>query len=694
LSKAREIKQAMTRFSKQSGALAVAGIALSLVLPLVGCGSGHRGTLTDLSAASRKVGTIDISVTWPERTKKIPVAANSIVVSITDSKGRSAPGFPKTLVRPADISGSPTIAATSATNLEVGPDASTNETYTISAKAYPGTDGTGVAQAVGGTTVGLNVTEPDKPVRFALFSEIKSVVVAITDGSTTLQNLGKGRTRPFLATARNAAGDVVITLPNTIEWRTTNLAAGAFIKSDGTTGSPVKSFAADNSIVFLASDPGASPITTQIYAKATDTEAGIESAATNLTVVPLGLASTAWARFHGDKSNQGIGSAGPTISATPTLAWATPVSGVLPSNFVLSSSVIGSDGTVYIGGYVEDTGKNGQIYAIRPDGTLKWTFGANGKVEATPVISRDGTIYFGSFSDAPGGGGFIYGLRDNGSGADVLWRVATKGPVLGSMALDQDGYLYFGTGGTDNSLYKVDSLNGNPFKLPSKADWTPFKASSEVVTSPALSSDEKAVYFATSDGNLYAVNTQTGASAWSGGPYASGESVYASSPMVAGGKVFFGTIDGKLHAVDAATGASAWSTPFDVAAQIYATPTISKDGTQVIVASFDNVSGVDENKVRGISVATGLEVWSSASLPAGITSSPALSADGSVLYFGCYDGKVYGVTATGPTAGNTLWSYLDPAGVPSEQFDSSPAIGPNGEIYIGSFKGKVYALRP
>ena len=36
------------------------------------------------------------------------------------------------------------------------------------------------------------------------------------------------------------------------------------------------------------------------------------------------------------------------------------------------------------------------VYAINPDGTLKWFFGTGDKVDSSPAIGADGTIYLGS----------------------------------------------------------------------------------------------------------------------------------------------------------------------------------------------------------------------------------------------------------------------------------------------------------
>ena len=66
-----------------------------------------------------------------------------------------------------------------------------------------------------------------------------------------------------------------------------------------------------------------------------------------------------------------------------------------------------------------------------------------------------------------------------------------------------------------------------------------------------------------------------------------------------------------------------------------------------------------------------------------VTSSPALGADGTV-YVGSDDFKVYALDGK---SGAKKWEFVTGGGV-----DSSPALGPDGILYVGSRDKKVYAL--
>ncbi len=72
-------------------------------------------------------------------------------------------------------------------------------------------------------------------------------------------------------------------------------------------------------------------------------------------------------------------------------------------------------------------------------------------------------------------------------------------------------------------------------------------------------------------------------------------------------------------------------------------------------------------------------------------SSPALLTSGNSvisLIIGCTDGFVYCLDSLG----NLKWTYPDIASATGDAFNSSPAIGPDGSIYIGDKDGKVHGI--
>ena len=108
----------MTRFVKLRsvpGAFYLAVLALGLIGPLAGCGNLGKPFQAGGGATTRKIGAITVSVAWPDRSRLIPLASNSIQVTVRDSS--NAIVAQKLLVRPADITGTPTTASFTAANL-------------------------------------------------------------------------------------------------------------------------------------------------------------------------------------------------------------------------------------------------------------------------------------------------------------------------------------------------------------------------------------------------------------------------------------------------------------------------------------------------------------------------------------------------------------------------------------------------
>jgi outer membrane protein assembly factor BamB len=231
----------------------------------------------------------------------------------------------------------------------------------------------------------------------------------------------------------------------------------------------------------------------------------------------------------------------------------------------------------------------------------------------------------------------------------VKWKFLTGGEVVSSPAI-VGGVVYVGS--NDGKLYAIDETNGS-------LKWK-FATGARVSSSPAVV--DGVVFFGSYDGNVYAVDAATGKVRWKfknagehrytathlHGVLPEGEKmpdpfdVYLSSPVVWNGAVYFGSGDGNVYALDANSGVVKWK--FQTGDVVHASPAIA-DG-RLYVGSWDTY-------FYALDAVTGGEIWrfKTGDDPAihnqvGIQSS-ATVANG-IVYFGCRDSKLYALdTATG-----------------------------------------------
>ncbi|WP_348093826.1 PQQ-binding-like beta-propeller repeat protein [Collimonas sp.] len=228
------------------------------------------------------------------------------------------------------------------------------------------------------------------------------------------------------------------------------------------------------------------------------------------------------------------------VSGNPRPVSKNPAIASLPSIIQVDSSpAIGADGTVFVGvdGYAGPYYQSlpvGLVCALDPaTGKLKWKYGTNDWVQASPVIGADGTVYVGS----NGGDSVFYALNPQTGAA--AWAYSVGGGVTDA-SLAADGSIYLGlgnnaltaltapaAGSTDRVAlsylnYGQAQEHGGLTSLPAgKAAWnfTIPPASqlnpSTVGASPAIAADGT-IYIGSEEGHLYAINGKAAlaASAW------------------------------------------------------------------------------------------------------------------------------------------------------------------------------------
>lgn len=120
---------------------------------------------------------------------------------------------------------------------------------------------------------------------------------------------------------------------------------------------------------------------------------------------------------EGFETNPSIGPDG-TIYVARKHLWAVNPDGSIKWSFSFleededvfqSSPAISNDGIIYLG---TNIGENfgGQIYSVNPDGTLRWKkMICSDWIDSSPAIAEDGTVYIGSTDDS---GGYLHAFNE------------------------------------------------------------------------------------------------------------------------------------------------------------------------------------------------------------------------------------------------------------------------------------------
>lgn len=329
--------------------------------------------------------------------------------------------------------------------------------------------------------------------------------------------------------------------------------------------------------------------------------------------------------FRGNPQHSGVYNAAgaPTFHA---VRWKFATKGALVSSPTVA------DGVVYVGS------NDGNLYAVEAEsGKLKWKFAAKSRVPSTPAVSG-GVVYFGAYD------GVFYAL--DASSGTVKWK--------------------FQTGGEHR--FTASHLHGVQPAAETMPD--PFDC---FLSSPVVWN--RRVYFGSGDGNIYALNTESGSLAWK---VKTGDVVHA-SPAIADGVLFIGSWDTFFYALDATTGQEKWRFKTGDDPAIHNQVGIQ---SSAVVADGTVYFGCRDSHLYALDAATGGKKWAFGTDGAWVVASPAVK-DG-VVYFPTSDSSLlYAVDATSgrvlhSTAFNKWYIF------------SSPAIA-GGTLYVGLSQGKLVA---
>ena len=348
---------------------------------------------------------------------------------------------------------------------------------------------------------------------------------------------------------------------------------------------------------------------------------------------------------------------------------------------VESSPTIGADGTIYIGSH------DGNLYALNPGGSLKWKFKlaepvyderwkVSKAIMAAPAVDKNGTTYINGSSN------YLHAVNPDGT---EKWRFPIKwsndfwnGPNIGA-----DGTIYIGTARNDP---KDHSMEAGVYAItPEGQEKWRYPEPSGVTIVPTIAVDGTiyagAAEVSTNKGRIIALD-QNGKKKWQ---FDLEQWLEGSASIAADGTIYSGSKEGNIYAINH-DGSEKWR--FKTGSGVSATPSIGPDGT-VYIGSWDGNFYALESK-------TGKELWRfdvkigrDPKLFEGypgketIITSAAISQDGVIVFADVFD-TIYGLDLKG----KELWRNKNNSG----GFASSPAIGKEGRIYIGSEGGEILAL--
>ena len=385
-------------------------------------------------------------------------------------------------------------------------------------------------------------------------------------------------------------------------------------------------------------------------------------------LLSAGAAGAQLPAYHGNAQHTGYSTARGPVS--PVLKWRLDLSGE-----VISSPVVGPDGTVYLGSVIKDTRHPEHfITAVNPDGTVKWRFSTgwwDTQTQSSPALGADGRIYVGAQD------GYFYALNPNGT---LAWRFAAASPVQQHPVVGSDGTVYVGL---DGRLYAFNP-NGD-------VRWTADLGYS-LPGGPALAPDGETIYAfgyepTAPTATLYAFR-RDGTIRWQYSAFYAYYPALSPPTVAADGTVI--VLSGQIVAVGP-DGVERWR--YEPSASYYSSyASVSVNPAGEVVFAFSwylgklNPNGTPQWQVDFLGGEYLNELEST-------YSAPLIDADGNI-FLGLGTGKRWTrpwgkVVRSYTPAGTLRWEFPVGEGV----YTSSPALAADGTLYIGSMDGALYALR-
>lgn len=246
---------------------------------------------------------------------------------------------------------------------------------------------------------------------------------------------------------------------------------------------------------------------------------------------------------------------------------------------VYTAVALGTDESIFFGS------DDNQLYALKPDGTLKWTFPTGDDLFGSPVVvpgAHDGnyTVVFGSLDN------FVYAVNESGT---ELWRFETA-----------------------NAVYSTPVIHDR------------------LVIVPSI------------DGYCYAIDLQSGDFVWE---YLVDDLVISAPVVDTTGWLYLADLNNQVHCLHAATGILSWKTDLKLAGPSIKPTTENRVMAGLTAREFGGVLVASGDGILYALDLSGSVEWFFRAT-AEIDSQPLID-DLDTIYFGCRDGYLYALNNEG-----------------------------------------------
>jgi outer membrane protein assembly factor BamB len=228
----------------------------------------------------------------------------------------------------------------------------------------------------------------------------------------------------------------------------------------------------------------------------------------------------------------------------------------------------------------------------------------------------------------------------------------------------------------------VGSYNHNFYGFPmggTQSSWSFEEAEDRYISKALVLGDQ--VLAGSADGTLYALGLD-GSLRWK---YTTGHAIWA-TPLSDGKAVYVASMDHYIYALDPQTGNQIWQTE-DLGGQLVAQPALSDSGVLYVGAFGSRTDNPDRSsRLVAVDSTTGKTLWSKPTR-GWVWATPLLKDD--VLYFGDNEGFAYAMNAQ---TGEFIWQQQLDTSVNRAIIGAPVIVG--DRLYFGSKAGLLHILNP